>query len=69
MLSCKVSHIVIFDVICYCLIYSEMHKIGEPCDTLITETENALSSEVVTLMLLAAQRGDLERSVKSSLRR
>ncbi|KAI9464693.1 hypothetical protein HD554DRAFT_2280572 [Boletus coccyginus] len=33
------------------------------------ETENALSDEVVTLMLLAIQRGNLERSVKNSLRR
>ncbi|KAI9464656.1 hypothetical protein HD554DRAFT_1242678 [Boletus coccyginus] len=45
-----------------------MHKIGEPCDILIAETENSLSNEVVMLMLLATQRGNLERSVKSSLR-
>ncbi|KAI9464868.1 GTP-binding protein [Boletus coccyginus] len=35
----------------------------------LQKTENALSNKVVTLMLLATQRGNLERSVKSSLRR
>ena len=69
MLGCKVSLIILFSVICDCIIYSEMHKNGEHCDTLIMETENALSDEVVTLMLLATQRGNLERSVKNSLRR
>ena len=46
-----------------------MHKVGEPCGALITETANALNPEVVTLMLLAVQRGNLEMSVKMAMRR
>ena len=46
-----------------------MHKVGETCGALTTETANALNNEVVILMLLAVQRGNLELSVKMTLRR
>ncbi|KAF8432217.1 hypothetical protein L210DRAFT_2856024 [Boletus edulis BED1] len=46
-----------------------MHKAGESCGALITETANALSTEVVTLMLLAVQRANLEMSVRMALKR
>ncbi|KAF8125484.1 hypothetical protein EV363DRAFT_1299212 [Boletus edulis] len=47
----------------------KMHKVGERCDALITETSNALSTNVATLMLLAIQRGNLEISVKMAMER
>ena len=40
-----------------------MHKVGEPCGALITETADALNPEVVILMLVAVQRGNLEMSL------
>ena len=46
-----------------------MHRPGESCDALITETAHALSIEVVRLMLLAMQRGNLEMSVKLAVER
>jgi GTP-binding protein EngB required for normal cell division len=46
-----------------------MHKPGESCDALITETAHALSIEVVSLMLLAVQQGNLEMSVKLAVQR
>ncbi|KAF8551296.1 hypothetical protein OG21DRAFT_1605411, partial [Imleria badia] len=49
-----------------CVRLEGMHK-GKSCDALITETANALSSEVVTLMLLAVQRGHVEMSVRIAL--
>lgn len=49
------------------LYISEMHKVGEPCDALLTETSNVLSTEVVTLMLLAVQRGNLEISARMAV--
>ncbi|KAG6375315.1 hypothetical protein JVT61DRAFT_3541 [Boletus reticuloceps] len=47
----------------------KMHKVGERCNALITETSNALSTNVATLMLLAVQRGNLEMSVKLAMER
>ncbi|KAF8136754.1 hypothetical protein EV363DRAFT_1320427 [Boletus edulis] len=47
----------------------KMHKVGERCDALITETSNALSTNVATLMLLAVQRGNLEISVRMAMER
>ena len=46
-----------------------MHKVGESCSALIIETADALNPEVVTLMLLAVQRGNLEMSVKMAVER
>ena len=45
-----------------------MHK-GKSCNALIVETASALSNEVVTLMLLAVQRGNLETSIKMAVER
>lgn len=45
-----------------------MHKVGESCDALITETADVLSAEVVTLMLLAVQRGNLEISLRMAVK-
>ncbi|KAF8554433.1 hypothetical protein OG21DRAFT_1095134 [Imleria badia] len=51
-----------------CVRLEGMHK-GKSCDALIAETANALSTEVTTLMLLAIQRGNLERSVRMAVER
>ena len=53
----------------YTFYLAEMHKVGESCSVLIMETASALSLEVVTLMLLAVQRGNLEMSVKMAVKR
>jgi hypothetical protein len=42
----------------------EMHKPDGCCKKLIEETAVALSHDVVTLMLLAVQRSNVELSVK-----
>ena len=39
------------------------------CDDLIEKTAEALNEDVVALMLLAVQRGNLELSVKTALNR
>ena len=41
----------------------EMHKPNGCCERLIEETANALNNDVVTLMLVAVQRSNLELSV------
>jgi hypothetical protein len=41
-----------------------MHKLNARCDNLVEETAGALNNDVVTLMLLAVQRSNLELSVK-----
>ena len=46
-----------------------MHKEESCCDTLIEKTVEALNEDVVVLMLLAVQRGNLELSVKTALSR
>ena len=62
--QCYISHFMI-----YTFYLAEMHKVGESCSVLIMETASALSLEVVTLMLLAVQRGNLEMSVKMAVKR
>jgi hypothetical protein len=45
-----------------------MHKQGQ-CTDLIDKTANELGDDVVTLMLVAVQRGNLELSVTEAIRR
>jgi hypothetical protein len=47
----------------------EMHKPETRCHALLEETVEALNEDVVALMLLAAQRRDLELSIKVAVRR
>ena len=44
-----------------------MHKHDQRCIDLIEATANALSGGVVTLMLMAVQRDNLELSVKKAV--
>ena len=46
-----------------------MHLQNSRCDTLIEATAAALNVDIVTLMLLAAQRDNLRLSVNSALKR
>jgi hypothetical protein len=45
----------------------EMHKQGQPCTDLISKTANSLSGNVVSLMLLAVQKDNLEPNVKQAI--
>ena len=47
----------------------EMQRHGERCTALIEMTANALSDDVVALMLVAVQRGNLELSIKQAIER
>ncbi|KAH9056848.1 hypothetical protein EDB87DRAFT_1686730 [Lactarius vividus] len=47
----------------------KMHKQNMGCDRLIETTAAALNDDALRLMLLAVQRGNLELSVKSALKR
>ena len=53
---------------CWCSL-AEMHREDGRCDKLIENTAMALNEDIVTLMLLAVQRGNLELSVKIALNR
>jgi len=46
-----------------------MHKPGEKCTTLIEMTADALSPNVVALMLVAAQKNGLELSIQQAVKR
>ena len=46
-----------------------MHKKDSHCKGLIEKTAASLNEDVVALMLLAVQRGNIELSVKIALRR
>ncbi|KXN82137.1 hypothetical protein AN958_03191 [Leucoagaricus sp. SymC.cos] len=46
-----------------------MHEAGKHCTELLEKTANALSDDVVAVMLLAVQRGNLELSVKRAVKR
>jgi hypothetical protein len=46
-----------------------MHKVGGDCIRLIEMTADALDDQVLTLMLLAVQRGNLEMSIRSAVKR
>ncbi|KAH9158884.1 hypothetical protein EDB89DRAFT_1899529 [Lactarius sanguifluus] len=49
--------------------YRKMHKQSLGCDKLIETTAAALNDDIVGLMLLAVQRGNLQFSVKAALKR
>ena len=51
------------------LCVTEMHRQGGHCGDLIEKTAAALNDDIVALMLLAVQRGNLEWSVKVALNR
>jgi hypothetical protein len=44
-----------------------MHRPGQRCFDLIQATENALSSGVVSLMLLAVQKDNLELNINRAV--
>ena len=46
----------------------EMQKPEQRCADLIEMTADALSSDVVALMLVAVQRGNLELSIKLAIK-
>ena len=48
---------------------TEMHMQNGHCNDLIEKTAEALNEDVVALMLLAVQNGNLELSVKMALNR
>ena len=45
-----------------------MHKPGQRCTELIEMTANALSGDVVALMLMAVQKVNLELSIKYAIK-
>jgi hypothetical protein len=53
----------------YCLIAvpAGMHIHGQPCTNLIEITANALSGDVVGVMLLAVQKDNLEPNIKQAI--
>ena len=51
------------------ILFTEMHTKDRRCDDLIEKTAVALNEDVVMLMLLAVQKGNLEISVKVALNR
>ena len=44
-----------------------MHKNGQQCTKLIEKTANELSGDLVSLMLLAVQKDNLELSIKQAV--
>jgi hypothetical protein len=46
-----------------------MHRKDSRCDSLVEKTAEALNEDVIALMLLAVQRGNLEWSVRTALSR
>ena len=46
------------DILC-----ADMHEAGKHCTELIEKTANALNDNVVSIMLLAVQKGNLELSI------
>ena len=46
-----------------------MHKPNQRCSDLVEVTANALSGDIVALMLMAVQRDSLELSVKQAIKR
>jgi hypothetical protein len=55
--------------VCCNLCPSEMQMPGEKCTPLIEMTANALSGDVVALMLVAAQKNSLELSINQAVKR
>ena len=48
--------------------HAEMQKHGQQCAGLVEMTANALGSSVVTLMLIAVQKDNLELSIKQAIK-
>jgi hypothetical protein len=48
---------------------AEMHMKDSHCDNLVEKTADALNEDVVELMILAVQKGNLQLSVKIALSR
>ena len=46
-----------------------MHMQGSRCEDLIEKTAGALNDDIVSLMLLAVQRDNVQLSVKAALNR
>ena len=46
-----------------------MHEVGKRCTELLENTANALDDNVVSAMLLAVQKGNLELSIRVAVRR
>ena len=61
----------IYQVNAYCVNFCrvEMHVPGQKCTDLIEMTANALSRDVVGLMLVAVQKDNLELSINYAIRR
>ncbi|KAH9167006.1 hypothetical protein EDB89DRAFT_1854146 [Lactarius sanguifluus] len=51
------------------MLFAEMHKQSLGCEKLIETTSAALNDDIVGLMLLAVQMGNVELSVKKALKR
>ena len=50
------------DILC-----TDMHEAGNRCTELLNKTANALSDDVLSVMLLAVRRGNLEQSISIAL--
>jgi hypothetical protein len=50
------------------ILWEEMHVKSSQCGELVEKTAAALNEDAVMLMLLAAQKGNVEFSVKSAWR-
>jgi hypothetical protein len=53
----------------YMLMFAEMHRQNRGCGDLIEKTAAALNQDIIALMLLTVQRGNLGLSVKMALNR
>jgi hypothetical protein len=51
------------------MFFADMHRQNRSCNDLIEKTAAALNEDIITLMLLAVQKGNLELSVKMALNR
>ena len=52
------------DILC-----TDMHEAGNCCTELLNKTANAMSDDVLSVMLLAVQRGNLELSISFAVSR
>jgi hypothetical protein len=51
------------------MFFADMHRQNMSCNDLVEKTAAALNDDIITLMLLAVQRSNLELSVKLALNR
>jgi hypothetical protein len=49
------------------MFFADMHRQNRSCNDLIEKTATALNEDIITLMLLAVQKDNLELSVKMAL--